>query len=300
MPDEHDMSNPPNPPDPTLLETDLPCVSCDYNLRGLPPDGRCPECATPVAVSLQGNWLRFANRRWLRKNRIGVACLIWVKLYLCGYVAIYFLVLWRTGGSLSARHTLALDVLMFVLHPLGHAIGVAGTFLVTSAEPRLAYRPGSQGLGKAARIAAVIAFVTTHLPDAAWRITGVVSLAWHACGMAAGLVCVVQYLGELVYLRRLARRIPRPSLSRWTTPVLWGLPALAGAALVARLLVTLLLYWPMQSGSATAPSPAGLAAVQASTVTTAVGAAFMLWYLVLLFIYRRALARVAKEASDIA
>ncbi len=118
--------------------------------------------------------------------------------------------------------------------------------------------------------------------------------------MAAGLVCVVQYLGELVYLRRLARRIPRPSLSRWTTPVLWGVPATTGAAFVARFGVTLPLFWPVQSGSATWPSPAGLAAVQASYLTTAVGAAFMLWYLVLLFIYRRALARVAKEASVLA
>ena len=34
------------------LEKDLPCVRCGYNLRGLKPAGRCPECATPVSKAL--------------------------------------------------------------------------------------------------------------------------------------------------------------------------------------------------------------------------------------------------------
>jgi len=34
------------------LTGDLPCVRCRYNLRGISISGRCPECGTPVRVTL--------------------------------------------------------------------------------------------------------------------------------------------------------------------------------------------------------------------------------------------------------
>ncbi|HVT88882.1 MAG TPA: DUF2007 domain-containing protein [Tepidisphaeraceae bacterium] len=39
------------PIDPTL-QADLPCVKCGYNLRGLTPANRCPECGLPILRSL--------------------------------------------------------------------------------------------------------------------------------------------------------------------------------------------------------------------------------------------------------
>jgi hypothetical protein len=35
----------------TLL-ADVPCAGCGYDLRGLPPDGRCPECGGSIPASL--------------------------------------------------------------------------------------------------------------------------------------------------------------------------------------------------------------------------------------------------------
>ena len=34
--------------DAPVIEHDLSCMSCGYNLRALPPDGQCPECGTEV------------------------------------------------------------------------------------------------------------------------------------------------------------------------------------------------------------------------------------------------------------
>ena len=39
------------PPDPHI-PVDLKCIRCDYNLRGLPVDRACPECAHPALASL--------------------------------------------------------------------------------------------------------------------------------------------------------------------------------------------------------------------------------------------------------
>ncbi len=34
------------------LDRDLPCLTCGYNLRGLPMGSRCPECGLAIAVTL--------------------------------------------------------------------------------------------------------------------------------------------------------------------------------------------------------------------------------------------------------
>ena len=56
------------------IDADVPCVKCGYNLRTLPIDGKCPECALSVAESLDaqrrlairlGQDLAEQPRRWL-------------------------------------------------------------------------------------------------------------------------------------------------------------------------------------------------------------------------------------------
>ncbi len=34
------------------FDKDIPCIRCDYNLRGLKPDGQCPECGASIRKSL--------------------------------------------------------------------------------------------------------------------------------------------------------------------------------------------------------------------------------------------------------
>ncbi len=47
------------------------CLSCGYDLSGLPETGVCPECAAPIERSLRGNLLRFASPAYLKTLRTG-------------------------------------------------------------------------------------------------------------------------------------------------------------------------------------------------------------------------------------
>ncbi|MBN1342061.1 MAG: hypothetical protein JXQ73_05235 [Phycisphaerae bacterium] len=49
------------------LDADIHCASCGYNLRGLRPSGRCPECGTPIARSLRGDLLAVSDPNWVAR-----------------------------------------------------------------------------------------------------------------------------------------------------------------------------------------------------------------------------------------
>lgn len=64
----------------TPLFSSLRCLSCGYDLAGLPESGRCPECASPIERSLRGNLLRFASSAYLRTLRTGATLVLVASL----------------------------------------------------------------------------------------------------------------------------------------------------------------------------------------------------------------------------
>lgn len=79
---------------PPVVQYDCSCARCGYNLRGLLLSGACPECAAPVAVSLEGRVLRFADRNYLKSLDFGLTIL------LC---SIWFYVLTLAGSVLASK-----------------------------------------------------------------------------------------------------------------------------------------------------------------------------------------------------
>ncbi len=49
------------------------CIVCGYDLRGSNPEGNCPECGAAVERSLHGDWLRYADQRWVRAVHRGLS-----------------------------------------------------------------------------------------------------------------------------------------------------------------------------------------------------------------------------------
>lgn len=67
-----------------LIQTDLFCDGCGYNLRALPSSGRCPECSLPVIHSTVPDSLRSAPRFRLAILFVGLT------LHNCGTIALVF------------------------------------------------------------------------------------------------------------------------------------------------------------------------------------------------------------------
>ncbi len=73
-----------------IVDRNVACASCGYNLRSLRVDGACPECGIAVNRTIDGDWLRYADREWLKRIAValGRVCFCW-KLML-GSVIVAF------------------------------------------------------------------------------------------------------------------------------------------------------------------------------------------------------------------
>src|SRR5436190_11054973 len=130
------------PPDERSLTFHLTCMQCHYRLRGLPADGVCPECGTPIAQSIQwwgeklkrtpwwrrrpkppGPLLHTGDARWLRQLVLGTSALAatWVGL-----------AAWLALRATSPWKSLAPDYMLLAVG-LGYFVSA---WLLTASERR--------------------------------------------------------------------------------------------------------------------------------------------------------------------
>lgn len=279
------------PDSPTVvaaLSIDVPCIHCGYNLRGLVPGGMCPECGHAIDEALRGDLLRFANPDWLRKLRLGIALQLWgIGLGI---------VLGAIVGGLIGAGVISPEYMLWVQF-VGIAIGLWGTFAVTTREPREALQDEGASVRMALRTTACLTPVAhmMHIcadliPDVALQVAGIVGI----------FVGPLQNVLFLVYLRRLAARVPDDKLYRsssrliYVGAVCYGLFAAAGA------------YMFVQFNAAALPPP-GAAPAGPPALSIVLGAAMgvlglvllvlFLWYVRLLSKYRKVLAEQVRLAE---
>jgi len=207
------------PAESSVVQKDLTCVHCGYNLRTLGSTRRCPECGSLVADTLTLNSdLARSRPNWLRSLALGNRLLLLSRILL----AAIYIEACSYNNSLAGGFAIA----MCILH-------VAGTFFLTAKEhPHLYAADGRRALlqrflalASALSIGAGIYQQATVTPITAWSIKlWPPLLAWSGAGfwrlpaialLLTGwlLYCTCVFF-ECRYLAKLAARLLDPFMTR--------------------------------------------------------------------------------------
>jgi hypothetical protein len=280
------------------IDLDVRCVSCGYNLRGLLPEGRCPECGTAVGRSTRGDFLRFCDPAWVEKLASGMN---WILTSIIVSIVV--------GGLGSGLVGATGNPGFGLLGVLGGMVGFVGYWRVTTPDPRQS-EPDRLDARTLIRygwpVSLVFSLAAQFVPQ--------FSLWWDATLLLSSALGLVITVCIFVYARRLAARIPDNQLSSQTRIVMWGFVAVSILSMVT--FGVMLLSGPkLLAGIATArtggpgrgtgagPGSAqainiGIAAAIAVTGCAAgiVSLVFSIWALVLVIRYRSAFSRATQDA----
>ncbi len=111
-----------------VVDKNLPCWGCGYNLRSIAYDKACPECGASVSRSLQGDRLVFSDRKWLRRLVIGTNWLL-----ASSTISLFLAVLWITRSLFRIDIDTFIESLQ-IAYQIKWIIMLVGVFLVTSSE----------------------------------------------------------------------------------------------------------------------------------------------------------------------
>lgn len=218
-----------NPPSGSI-DVDAACKRCGYNLRGLPEDGRCPECGTPVSLSMRGDQLRFSDPNWLDKVATGLGIIFWM------------MVLGTVGGLLVGLVSARNQFLAALLGLVASAINVYGVWLLTERDPSHVGEDKWAAARRAVRVTLIIGLVAYPL-QFVLATPGVLRPEFMVLiAIVIALVSLIGLYGQFAtfqYYEWLARRVPdhklgdRARFLRWAYVITLAVAALLGAALGA-------------------------------------------------------------------
>lgn len=271
------------------LDQDAACISCGYNLRGLDPDSVCPECASPIGLSVHGDFLRYSDPAWVERLASGMNWIVGAMLL--GFV---FGII---GAGLGAVIKGPKGVIAEMLPSLAaSAVGLVGYWRVTEPDPRR-LNPQNLSARGIARNCAVIAFALGILQTA---LRQDLPTLFGILAVVSGLVGVVFAFAMFIYARSLALRIPDKKLASRTRFIMWGYVVATG-------LIILTVVVGIATAVSTQPGATVASNVNRSAFSLFAGLGCFAGALILLFglltlslilRYRRALKTAAREARE--
>ena len=230
------------PDPPADAELALKCAACGYDLRGLPDDGRCPECGAAVAESRQAVSLFRADPRWLRRLELGAWLCPLSLLGLLAALAAAWLLL-DVGSPPQIWRAWAQTTLLSLV-----VAGVASGPWLLLARPRPAAfdaRPRRRRIGRVALLVCVAGwaagralntlFVQSLLAGGpGWSTPGNFAILMNAMQLAGFASAAAQAAAAWIVARHLAallRLLPPSTLPRLVIAAGWLLAA--GGASIA-------------------------------------------------------------------
>jgi hypothetical protein len=300
---------------PAVVPMDVPCRKCGYNLRGLPVDGRCPECGIAVGLSTYGDLLCYSDPAWLAKLRRGVTLILWGILAMIVTVVLIVVVVMVLGIRTAARGGGTVTpaagpggtqaVVMGLATLACYGLVLIGSWLLTEPDP--------SGLGedqygtsrKLIRITLALGVLNylISIGMAAATIPPSLFLALQSLNFIFQLAGLVGTFAQLQYLKKLALRIPDDSLAGRAQTIMWGIGVCYGFVLVFGF-ISLLIVRPGMTPGATPGSTPNMGAMGALAglgclVFIAVIAllVFAVMYLFMLDRFRRAFAEQGRAAE---
>ena len=227
-----------------LVDRNRPCLRCSYNLRGLPTDGPCPECGTPVQDSLRGSLLQFSSLEYLGTLVNGLSLLT------CGLI---LLVVGIIGGltALALRGSLDGGMGLLCLVFLAGLLIFIGHWLYTAPDPALVegeLRRSARRIARGTLVAIALLFGLMMLLG--FNLFGVRNQAAVKVFVLAFVSCLlgvfVLFIATMRYTRSLIARIPDPTLEwrakvdTWTVPAVCILGVILGGVIGIVMVLALL------------------------------------------------------------
>jgi hypothetical protein len=219
---------------------DVRCRSCGYNLRGISPQGRCPECHSEIRRSIRAGMLCDCDRKWVRHIAGGVTWII--EAFLSGLL---LWLAWRlVGRGLAISPLLVVSLSLSVI-----GVGLVGGWMITCPDPDGAAAERRVSARRVARYTMVAwALAQVSVLAARWSM----GIPWTkvlvpGTWMTALPVILgtVAYVALCTHTRGLALRLPDHWLAQQTRTVMWGAGSTSAIGMVLIVLLSVVGFGPM-------------------------------------------------------
>ncbi|MEE8154165.1 MAG: hypothetical protein V3T53_04290 [Phycisphaerales bacterium] len=223
--------------------TDPWCVTCGYHLRSLPIEQSCPECGTPIELSLRGDLLSQSDPAWVARLARGQSLLMFgVRLCLIVMVCTVAIPFLGFGLGFVFASGFGFNIPSWVFSVLFLSFGGAlivgtlfatlGCTLVTTQDPRDSLRESPTSNRTVARKALFAMYACVPASSVAgflpfWRTSPTIYAVIFF--LPVGICFTIALVASLGRLAVLAARIPDHDLGsrtlksarffRWAIPV---------------------------------------------------------------------------------